>query len=101
MVAKSGLRSVKKISELDLDRLYSIEGIRKSTTKYGDKVVVNLEGNIMCYLPARVSKELLSDEEAGLVDFEALLQSTSVSLRRLDGPYNSIEFVVNLPEDAE
>ena len=47
-------RSVKKITELELDRLYRIESIRKTSTKYGEKVTICLEGNIFCYLPAKL-----------------------------------------------
>ena len=66
----NNLRTLKKISELQIDHLYIIEGIRKTTTKYGDKVVVELEGHIYCYLPARVSKELLTNDDAAFKDFQ-------------------------------
>lgn len=91
----NNLRTLKKISELQINRLYIIEGLRKITTKFGEKVIVEIEDHVYCYLPARVSKELLANDEAAFKDFQARLETTSVSLRRLEGSYNPIEFVAN------
>lgn len=98
----NNLRTLKKISELQINRLYIIEGLRKITTKFGEKVIVELEDHVYCYLPARVSKELLANDEAVFKDFQTRLETTSVSLRRLDGPYNPIEFVATpVPPPAD
>lgn len=96
VVARSGLRDLKRIFELELNRLYEIEEVKKVMTKYGEKFVVYVKDNMICFLLTRVSNELLSDKEAGLIEFQERLTTTLVSLRRLDGPYNSIEFVVSL-----
>lgn len=91
---------LKKISELTVGQCYVIDAVRKVVTKYGEKVIVELENNIICYLPARVSKELLANNETALIDFQAQLNEGSISLRRLDGGnYNPIEFLVT-PADS-
>lgn len=43
-VGRGEERSLKKISELVVNQPYRIEDIRKTTTKYGEKVTVSLEG---------------------------------------------------------
>lgn len=67
-IAAGSSRTLKKIADLDFGQLYMIEEIKKVHTKYGDKVVVDLYENICCYLPSRLSKYLLQDEEAALVE---------------------------------
>ena len=98
-VAKGEERTMKRISELELGRLYEIENIRKTSTKYGDKVTVGLEGKIFCYLPAKLSEALLENDGAGLLEFEVELQNVTVRLRRLParGRFNPVEFVRDLP----
>lgn len=55
------LKTLKKISDLEINRCYIVEAVKKVVTKYGEKIIVELENNIYCYLPARVSKELLAN----------------------------------------
>ena len=92
-------KTCKALSDLVLDQLYVIENIRKANTKFGAKVIVDLKDNFYCYLPARVSKELLSQDEAGLNEFKEQLECSEVSIRRLKGRYNPIEFVINLLDE--
>lgn len=97
-IAKGEQRNMKRISELELHRQYAIEGIQKTTTKYGDKVTVCLEGNIYSYLPAKLSDAMLKDDEAGLKEFREELAVSTIKLRRLEprGRYNPVEFLRNL-----
>lgn len=100
-VAKGEHRTVKKISELVLNQLYSIQNIRKATTRYGEKVIVDIEDDVYCYLPARVGKELLADGEEGLREFLSQLEVSEVCIRRIEGRFNPIEFLIKLPEDPQ
>lgn len=103
MVAKGDQRTVKKIVDLELDRLYEIERIRKSHTSYGEKVVIDIKDekgqNVFCYLPKRVGELLLADEEGGLKEIQSQMEVCSVSIRRIKGRYNPVEFVIQLPDE--
>lgn len=92
-------RTCKTISDLQVDQLYMIENIRKCNTKFGEKVVVDLENQIYCYLSSRVSKELLSNDEEGFTEFKKQLEVSNISMRRLQGRWNPVEFVMILPDD--
>ena len=98
-IAKLKRRTLRKISDLDLEVDYNIENIRKVATKYGEKVVVDLEENSCCYLPHRVSNELLSEDERGFQGFKEQLKESTVKLRRLDGQWNPIRFIVAGPQE--
>lgn len=90
------------IAELDLDRRYQICDIRKVRTReYGEKVVVDLEGDIFSYLPNRLSVDLLQNNEAELKKFQQQLETATVFLYRLPGKgrWHPIEFEVQYPDD--
>ena len=100
-IAKGNQRKLTKISDLEIDQAYVIENIKKIKTQYGDKVIVELASNIYCYLPSRVSKAFLENEEEDLIEFQERLTLTPISLRRLKGEYNPIEFLISLLENQE
>lgn len=101
-IGKGEQRNLKSCSELEVGRLYRIENIRKTTTKYGDRVTVNLEGNIFCYLPAKLSEALLENDQAGVIGMQAELQNGPINLRRFEarGRLIPVEFVPDLPDMA-
>lgn len=92
-------RTCKALKELVPDQLYEIENIRKANTKFGEKVIVDLKDDIYCYLPERVSKQLLFEDEAGFVEFKEQLKRSEISIRRLKGRWNPVEFVISLPDE--
>ena len=83
---------MKKVCELELNRPYLIEGLMTSTTKYGTKVTADLEGNLYCYLPCRVSRDLLANDEQQLKTFQQQLLESAVTLKCIEGRWNPIEF---------
>lgn len=91
-IARGSQRNLKKISELELNHPYLIERVLKVTTKYGPKVTADLEGNVFCYLPCRVSKELLDNDEKQLKAFQEGLISHIVTVQRIEGRWNPIRF---------
>lgn len=54
-VAVGDKKKVKKISDMEVNHLYTIEDIKNVTTTFGEKVILVLENDEICYLPARVS----------------------------------------------
>ena len=101
-IAKGEQRNLKKVADLEVDRLYRIENICKTTTRYGEKITIGLSGNIYCYLPAKLPEALLSNDEAGLKEIETELRNGPVNLRRFEsrGKLTPIEFVPDLPDMA-
>lgn len=103
-IAKGGSsRILKRVSDLQFNQIYLIEGVNKTNTKYGEKVTINLEGNIYCYLPVKVSEELLADEGSSLNELQENIQRFSIGIRRLEprGRYNPIEFIMPQPENRD
>ena len=96
-IARGGQRTMKRVSELELNQPYSIEGLVKATTKYGTKVTVDLEGNIYCYLPCRIFRDLLANDEEQLKIFQQQLLESSVRLKRLEGRLTPIKFGFPVP----
>lgn len=98
----------KPLSALNVNQQYAIVDIRRAKTKYGEKVVVDLidpeeAENIFCYLPTRVSKKLLTEDEAGLTEFLQQLQNSKMAMRRLAamGTWMPVEFIIVLPVDPD
>lgn len=94
-------RTIKRIKDFEVNKCYVIESMKQVETKYGNKVVVDLEDDVFAYLPARVCKELLANGGAGLKNFQAQLEETSYSIRRLEGSYNPIEFLLSPTDNSE
>ena len=95
------IKQLYKISELDPEVRYRIEHIKKVTTRFGDRVIVELEGNIYCYLPTRISAELLSNGERGLTEFREQLAVSTIKMHRLVGLWNPVQFIIdNVPDGA-
>lgn len=95
-------RKVRKISDMEVNHLYAIEDIKDVTTTFGRRVILNLENDEFCYLPTRVSKAMLKNDEAGLKEFQERLEVANVSIRCLPGRLGRswpINFLVTLPDD--
>lgn len=101
-IGKSEPNTLKKISDLELGQLYVIREIRKTMTKYGEKVTVSLDGDVYCYLPAKLSHALLQNQEEGMKEIQQELAQGVLHLRRLEGRgrANAVEFVGSNPDDC-
>lgn len=58
-----GGRTFLKLSELELNKLFTIEQLRFIDSKWGRRVAVDLEGYIWTILPTRLS-DMLKDQNA-------------------------------------
>lgn len=97
-ISKIEQRELKKLSELNLNEPYEIFQVKQVTTRFGQKVIAELNDNIVCYLPARVSNELLSSNERGLEEFKEELKISKVYMKILEGPYTPVEFSKEKPK---
>lgn len=73
----------KKGSELDENLQYSVTRIKKANTKYGTKLVVELDNALQVFLPDRVSEALLTDE-ALFKDFLEAVEKRKLFLEYVD-----------------
>ena len=53
----------KKTTELDKSHTFLVTGIRKVDTRYGTKVVVELDNECQTFLPIRMSSAMINDEK--------------------------------------
>ena len=63
-LAKSASLPVKSLKELELGREYPINEVKKTFTKYGEKVRLILDNSFVVYLPNKVSKYLVENQES-------------------------------------
>lgn len=76
----------KKISQVTIGQLYRVHEFRMAKTRYGEKVLVLLNGEFLTFLPKRLSTGLAEQSK----EFTALKQF----LRFLGGQYNLCEFSI-------
>ena len=84
----------KKMSDLEEDALYTINGLKKVVTKYGDGIIATLtpcEGDdltqFQVFLPKRYNKTI-TDEMV-----EAINDEPHYKIKYLGGQYHHIEFL--------
>ena len=92
-VAKGQHRTVKKIADLELGREYKIEGVRGVNTRYGKKVIVEIEGAELIFLSTNLSKMLLENEENQLIALRNQMAESDIGVKRIPGYNHPLEFV--------
>lgn len=63
-LAKSPALPIKSLKELELNKQYVINDVKKVSTKYGEKVKLTLENSFGVYLPCKVNNYLTDNEES-------------------------------------
>lgn len=82
---------VNKLSELSLEKDYRITGVRKATTKFGSRIIVDVEETFSCFLPARYAKAFAENSSL----FEQMVKASkdcNLCMRYKGGQYNDVEF---------
>ncbi|XP_043481817.1 uncharacterized protein LOC122510922 [Leptopilina heterotoma] len=74
----------KPLSELTVNELYNVTKINKVQTKYGSRIVVDLDATFTTFLPARFSK-LFEDDPTSFTMMEEAVQSEKLRLKYIDG----------------
>lgn len=85
-------KGYKKISDLEAGRFYRVDNIRKVDTKYGLKVVVDLEDHQYLYLPNRACEEILMDESAQFNALLRQLRNARLYLKLIDSSKKIVNF---------
>lgn len=71
-LAKTPGLPAKSLKELEVDHQYAISDVRKTFTKYGEKVKMTLDDSFIVYLPSKVNKYLIDNPES----FDIFLNET-------------------------
>ena len=62
-IVRGGFLPIKRFVDLNKGQLYMVTSLKDVTTKYGQKVVAELESQFDVFMPKRVSEALQQDEE--------------------------------------
>lgn len=63
-LAKTPSLPIKSLKELDVNKQYAITEPRKTFTKYGEKVKLTLDDSFIVYLPSKINKYLIENQES-------------------------------------
>ncbi|XP_043465050.1 uncharacterized protein LOC122500266 [Leptopilina heterotoma] len=81
----------KPLSELTVNESYNVTKINKVQTKYGSRIVVDLDAAFTTFLPARFAK-LFEADPTSFIMMEEAVQSEKLRLKYIGGKFNVIEF---------
>ncbi|XP_043473488.1 uncharacterized protein LOC122505742 [Leptopilina heterotoma] len=81
----------KPLSELTVNELYNVTKINKVQTKYGSRIVVDLDATFTTFLPARFAK-LFDADPTSFTMMEEAVQLEKLRLKYIGGKFNVIEF---------
>lgn len=84
----------KPLAELTPGSQFNVTKLRKVQTKYGERIVAELEKSFNVFLPARFTKAFESDSATWLAMQEATVNK--LSMKYIGGVYNNIEFKINV-----
>lgn len=81
----------KSWNELEVDKNYTVSGIKTVKTKFGDSIVLILDEEFEVFLPLRIKKYLLNDRQ----QYELFTEATTegkLMMRYIGGKYKNCEF---------
>lgn len=85
------VRPVKRLSELELDKEYSITGMRIAETKWGTRVVVDVDNTFTCFLPTRFVKAF-EDEDGLFQQMSEAAANKKLIMQYYGTQFNKLEF---------
>lgn len=83
----------KRLSDLTPGN-YKVTDLREANSRYGNKVVAELNNEFNIWLPMKVSKRLLANNKAVLNDMHPQALSGSLNLTYVGGPGFSMSFFI-------
>lgn len=82
---------VKKLSELELKKDYSISDIRTVQTKWGTRIVIDVENTFACFLPARFVLLFEKDDQL-FQQMIAAARENNLAMEYRGTKFNNLEF---------
>lgn len=87
-----GVLPTKPMSELTLKKKYMVSSLRQVSTKYGSRVVAELDKQFNVFLPGRIAKAFEDDSENTFENLAESARSQNLYLYYFGGPYNVFKF---------
>ncbi|XP_043463982.1 uncharacterized protein LOC122499599 [Leptopilina heterotoma] len=87
-----GFLPTKPLSELDSNGRYVVTKMKKVQTKYGPRIIVELDANFVTYLPSRLAKHFDEEGSNSLKLMQEAVSTKNLQLQYLGGPYNNVQF---------
>ncbi|XP_051168847.1 uncharacterized protein LOC127286458 [Leptopilina boulardi] len=81
----------KPLAELTPNGLYAVTKIKRVQTKFGVRIVAELDAAFTTFLPARFAR-LFEAEPTSYTMMEEAAQSQTLQLKYLGGKFNEIQF---------
>lgn len=81
----------RKMSELKVGKTYTVNDLRVVQTKYGIRIIADLNGKFCVFLPARIGK-VLTEDAPYLEELISAARQTRLRMEYHGGQYNQIEF---------
>lgn len=92
---------VTPLASLEINKSYLISGIRKMKTRYGDRIMMDLNKSFSIFLPSRISVALFEKNNYYQTIENCVITQKPVYLVYLGGKYNEIKFYVKNIDDSE
>lgn len=102
IISRNPGREIKKMQDFAVNKRIPVQSLRKAQTRYGLKVSALLHPNFYTYLSNKVSCALLDNKERNMKALNAAIEKgDKVFIRRLEGMWNPIEFIVELQTETD
>lgn len=89
---ESSFLPTKKLTELEKDENFRVTAVRQVTTKFGPRIIVDVDNIFSVFLPARMAK-LLTDDGDAFSKLTCASEQNRLFMRYLGGTYNNVEFM--------
>lgn len=86
-----GYLPTKSLSELAKNGIYDVTKIKKVQTKYGPRIIVEMNADFISYLPSRFAKHFEEDPNS-LEMMQEAAAAKQLQMKYLGGTYNIVEF---------
>ena len=88
-IARGGFLPTKRLTDLTKGQRYMLTNLKEVNTKYGKKVIAELESEFDVFMPNRVSEALLQDDD---FYFQLLSAANKLELFIIYNGGSSVEF---------
>lgn len=82
---------LKKLSELEMKKEYTVTGMRTSQTKWGTRITVDLDGEFTCFLPSRFV-QAFEEQQALFQQMTVAAGEKKLRMIYYGSKYNHLEF---------
>lgn len=88
----------RSLKDLEVNKRYIVNDVRKANTKFGPKVLLTLEDSFRIFLPARINKLLINNGEV-YKNFESDIIVKGIYFKYLGG--GGIEFTYEMLNELQ